>query len=53
MSDSKQCSNLLQLDIILLLVNFSFELGLMMGKYDFLEVKRVILIYVRPDSNLT
>ena len=27
MSDFEQCSNRLQLDLILLLVNFSYELG--------------------------
>ena len=36
MSDSEQCSNRLQLDLIKLLVNFSCELGQIMTRYDFL-----------------
>ena len=36
MSDSEQCSNRLQLDLISLLVNFSCELGQIMTRYDFL-----------------
>ena len=36
MSDSEQCSNRLQLDIISLLVNFVHELGYIMTRYDFL-----------------
>ena len=37
MSDSEKCSNRLQLYLILILVNFSCELGLIMTRYDFLE----------------
>ena len=36
MSDSEQCSNRLELDLISLLVNFSCELGQIMTRYDFL-----------------
>ena len=36
MSDSKQCSNRLDLYLISLLVNFSCELGPIMTRYDFL-----------------
>ena len=35
MSDSEQCSNRLELDLISLLVNFSSELGQIMTRYDF------------------
>ena len=51
MSDSEQCSNRFQLDLILLLVNFSCELGQIMTRYDFLWARRVILSNVRTDSN--
>ena len=34
MSDSEQCSNLLELDLILLLVIFSCDLGQIMTRYD-------------------
>ena len=34
MSDSEQCSNRLELDLISLLVNFSCELGQIMTRYD-------------------
>ena len=37
MSDFEQCSNRLQLDLILLLVNFWYELGKIMTRYVFLE----------------
>ena len=53
MSDSEQCSNRLELDLISLLVNFSCELGQIMTRYDFLLARRVILSNVRTDSNLT
>ena len=36
MSDSKQCSNRLELDLISLLVKVSCELGQIMTRYDFL-----------------
>ena len=35
MSDSEQCSNRLELDLISVLVNFSRELGQIMTRYDF------------------
>ena len=53
MSDSEQCSNRLELDIISLLVNFSCELGPIMTRYDFLWARWVILINVRTHLNLT
>ena len=53
MSDSEQCSNRLELDLISLLVNFSCELGQIMTRYDFLWAKWVILSTVRTDLNLT
>ena len=43
MSDSEQCSNRLELDLISLLVNFSCELGQIMTRYDFLWARWVIL----------
>ena len=52
MSDSEQCLNQLQLDLITLLVNFSYQVGTMMSRYDFLEARRVILRNVRTDYNL-
>ena len=39
MSDSEQCLNRLELDLISLLVNFSYELGQIMTRYDFLWAK--------------
>ena len=36
MSNSQQCSNRLELDLISILVNFSCELGPIMTRYDFL-----------------
>ena len=36
MSDSEQCSNRLEFDLISLLVNFSCELEQIMTRYDFL-----------------
>ena len=53
MSDSEQCSNRLELDIISLLVNFSCELGQIMTRYDFLWARWVILSNVWTDLNLT
>ena len=52
MSDVEQCSNQLQLDLITLLVNFLYQLGTMMSRYDFLEARRVILSNVLTDYNL-
>ena len=45
MNDSEQCSNRLEFDLILILVNFACELGQIMSIYD--------LSNVRTDSNLT
>ena len=53
MSDSEQCSNRLELDLISLLINFSYELGPIMIGYHFLWAIRVILSNVQTDSNLT
>ena len=39
MSDSEQCSNRLQLDLMLILVNFSCELEQIMARYDFLQAR--------------
>ena len=52
-SDSEQCSNRLELDLISLLVNFSCELGQTMTRYDFLWARWVILSNVWTDFNLT
>ena len=52
MSDFEQCLNQLQLDLITLLVNFSYQVGTMMSRYDFLEARRVILRNVRTDLQL-
>ena len=52
MSDSEQCSNRLELDLISLLVNFSCELGQIITRYDFLWVRWVILSNVRTYLNL-
>ena len=43
----------LQLALILILVNFVYELGQIMTRYDFQEAWRVILSNVRTNSNLT
>ena len=43
MSDSEQCLNRLELDLIKLLVNFSCELGQIMTRYDVLWARWVIL----------
>ena len=52
MSDSEQCSNRLELDLISLLVNFSCELGPIMTKYDFLWARLVIMSNVRIDLKI-
>ena len=49
MSDSEECSNRLELDIISILVNFSCELGQIMTRYDFLWARWMILSNVRTD----
>ena len=43
---AEKCSSQSQFDLISLLVNFAFEVDLLMGKYDFQEVARVVLIHV-------
>ena len=53
MSDSEQCSNHLQPDIISLLVNFSCALGQIMTRYDFLWARRVILSNVQINFKMT
>ena len=40
MGNSEQCSNRLQLYLILILVNFACGLGLIMTRYDFLRARR-------------
>ena len=52
MSDSEQCSNGLQLDLISHFVNFSCELGQINSRYVFLLTRGVILSNVRTDSQL-
>ena len=52
-TDSEQCSNRFQLDLIPLLVNFSYELGQIMTRYYFIWARWVILSNVRTDFNLT
>ena len=52
LSDFWQCSNRLQLYLIFILVNFSYELRQIITTYDFLELRWVILSYVRNDSQL-
>ena len=42
MSDSEECSNRLELDLISPLVNFSCELGQIITRYDFLWPIRVV-----------
>ena len=42
MSDSEQCSNRLELDLVSLLVNFSCELGQIMTRYVFLPRWNVV-----------
>ena len=39
MSDSEQCLNQLQLNMIFLLVKFSCELGFIITRYDFMEAR--------------
>ena len=52
MSDSEQCSNRLELDLISLLVNFSYELGQIMARFVFLWPRWVNLNNVQTDSQL-
>ena len=54
-SDFEQCSNRIQLDLILLFVNFAYELLQIhvVTRNDFPEARRVIFSNVRTDSNLT
>ena len=49
MSDSEQCSNRLELDLISLLVNFSYELGQIGGSFEKKvqsEAKNLIRFYI-------
>ena len=41
MSDFEQCLNRLQLYLMLFLVNFSYELGILITRYDFLDVSKI------------
>ena len=50
-SDFEQCSNRLQLGLISILVNFSYELRQIMTRYDLLEVRWVIFSNVLIYSN--
>ena len=50
-SDSEQCSNQLQFDLISLLVIFSCDLGQIMTRYDLLWARRVILSNVQTWPN--
>ena len=53
MSNSEQCSNRLELDLISLLVNFSYELGQIMARFDFLWPRWVIVSnHVQTDFQL-
>ena len=52
MSDFEKCSNWLQLELILLLVNLPFEFGQVMTRYDLLEAGGMILSNVQTNSNL-
>ena len=52
MSDSEPCSNRFELDLISLLVNFSYELGQIMARFDFLWPRWVNLNNVQTDSQL-
>ena len=45
-SEFEQCSNRLQLDLILLLVNFWYELGKLMTRYVFLDARFVIWLAI-------
>ena len=45
-NDSEQCLNRLQLYLISLFVKLSFVFVVIMGRYDFLDVKRVMFINV-------
>ena len=49
----EQYLNWLQLDLILILINFSYEFRQIMTRYDFLELRWVILCNVRTQYNLT
>ena len=52
MSDFEPCSNRLELDLISLLVNLSYELGQIMAIFDFLWPRWVNLNNVQTDSQL-
>ena len=53
MTDSEKCSNRLQLDLIIILVNYSCALGPIMIRYDLLEARRMILNNVGTYSIFT
>ena len=42
-NDSEQCSNRLQFNLISLLLNFAYEFGPIITRFDFLEARWVIL----------
>ena len=53
MNNSEQCSNRLELDLISLLVNYSYELGQIMARFDFLWPRWVIVSnHVQTDFQL-
>ena len=52
MSNFEQCSNQLELDLISLLVNFSYELGQIMAIFDFPWPRLVIVSNVQTDFQL-
>ena len=53
MSDSEQCSNRLEFGLISPLVNYSYELGQIMARFDFLWPRRVIVSnHVQTDFQL-
>ena len=52
MSNSEQCSNRFEFDLISLLVNFSYELGQIMARFDFLCPRWVIMSNVQTDFQL-
>ena len=45
-SDSEQCLSRLQLDLILLSVNFSYEMGKIITRYDLLDATFVIWLAI-------
>ena len=53
MNDFEQYLNQLQLNLMLLVIIFSYELDIILTRYDFLEAWGVIFSIVRTNSNLT